>query len=74
MLTNKTYDVLKKICLIWLPALTTFYGVLGSTLNIPHTEEVITIAVAFDTMLGTILGISSRNYYTEIEEDEEGDE
>ena len=56
MLDSKTYDILKVITLQILPALTTFYGVLGATLNIPYTQEVITIAVAFDTMLGTILG------------------
>ena len=73
MLSNKLYDYLKKFCLVWLPALTTFYGVLGATLNIPYTQEVITIAVAFDTMLGTILGISSRNYYKNIESEDEDD-
>lgn len=72
-MSNKTYDILKKFCLVWLPALTTFYGVLGSTLNIPFTQEVITIAVAFDTMLGTILGISSKRYYADIDNEEEGE-
>lgn len=61
-MSNKTYDILKYVAQIILPALTTFYGVIGSTLNIPYTQEVITIAVAFDTFLGTCLGISSANY------------
>ena len=73
MLDNKMYDILKFIAQVVLPALTTFYGVLGATLNIPYTQEVITIAVAFDTMLGTILGISSRNYYKNIESEDEED-
>lgn len=62
ILSNKVYDVLKWIALVGLPALTTFYGVVGTTLNIPHTQEVLTIAVAFDTMLGTMLGLSSAKY------------
>ena len=70
MLDSKLYDILKFIAQVVLPALTTFYGVLGATLNIPYTQEVITIAVAFDTMLGTILGISSRNYYKSLEGNE----
>lgn len=70
-MSNKVYDNLKKFCLVWLPALTTFYGVLGATLNIPYTQEVITIAIAFDTMLGTILGISSKKYYDTIESEDE---
>lgn len=71
---NKTYDILKFIAQVILPALTTFYGVLGTTLEIPYTEQVITIAVAFDTMLGTILGISSKRYYSEQESEGENDE
>lgn len=70
-MSNKTYDILKFIAQVVLPALTTFYGVLGATLNIPYTQEVITIAVAFDTMLGTILGISSKQYYKSIESEDE---
>ena len=74
-MSNRLYDILKFIAQVVLPALTTFYGVLGATLNIPYTQEVITIAVAFDTMLGTILGISSKKYYAENNEEEgEADE
>ena len=72
-MSNKTYDILKVITLQILPALTTFYGVVGATFNIPYTQEVITVAVAFDTMLGTILGISSRKYYKNIESEDEDD-
>ena len=61
-LSNKTYDILKWISLVALPALTTFYGVVGATCHIPYTQEVLTIAVAFDTMLGTMLGISTSKY------------
>lgn len=61
-MSNKTYDILKYIAQIVLPALTTFYGVIGATLNIPYTQEVITIATAFDAFLGACLGISSANY------------
>lgn len=59
---NKTYNILKWIALVVLPALITFYGVIGATLHIPYTQEVLTIATAFDTMLGTILGISNIKY------------
>lgn len=59
---NKTYDVLKWIAQVVLPALITFYGVVGVTCDIPYTEQILTISTAFDAMLGTILGISSSNY------------
>lgn len=58
----KTYDVLKWIASTFLPALIVLYGVVGSTLSIPFTEQVLTIATAFDAFLGTILGISSKKY------------
>lgn len=61
-MNNKLYDRLKWIALVGLPALTTFYGVVGATCNIPFTQETLTIAVAFDTMLGAMLGISSNSY------------
>lgn len=61
-MSSKIYDILKWIAQIVLPALITLYGVIGATCNIPYTEQTITIAVAVDTFLGTVLGISSYNY------------
>ena len=61
-LSNKAYDILKWITLIALPAIITFYGVVGATCNIPYTEQVLTIAVAFDTMLGALIGVSTSKY------------
>jgi len=62
MLSNKVYDVLKWVDLVFIPALIVFYGVLGNTLNIPYTEIVLTIMGAFDVFLGSLLGISSNRY------------
>lgn len=70
-MNNKIYDVLKYIAQIILPALITLYGVIGNTLNIPYTQEVITIAVAVDTCLGTVLGISSYNYHKKEDDKDE---
>lgn len=61
-LSNTAYDTMKWICLVFLPAFTTFYGVLGATVGIPYVQETLTILVAFDTFLGSLLGISSMNY------------
>lgn len=62
-LSEKTYDLLKWIAQIFLPAFTTFLGVVLKCFNFQHTDIVITILVAFDTFLGAILGISSNAYY-----------
>lgn len=64
-LNDKVYDILKYVALIGIPAVLTFYGVVGATLSIPYTQEVLTIGAAFDTMLGTLLGISNANYNKE---------
>ena len=62
---NKNYDKLKKICLIILPALATFYGSLGKIWNFPMTEQIVLTITAVDTFLGACLGISNANYKRE---------
>ena len=66
-LTNKAYDIMKWVVQLFIPALITLYGVIGSTCHIPYTEQVLTIAGAVDAFLGTILKISTNNYYKEDE-------
>ena len=66
MLNNKVYDVLKWITLVLLPALTTLVGVILNCFNVSCTDIVLTIATAFNTMLGTCLGISNINYNKKI--------
>lgn len=65
---NKTYDILKNVCMRILPALITFYGLVGDTCNIPYTTEVLIIATGFNTMLGAMLGISNMNYKKKVGE------
>jgi hypothetical protein len=60
--SNKVYDILKWIAQILLPALITLFGTIATALGFEHTDVVITIAVAVDTFLGTLLGISSNAY------------
>lgn len=62
-MSEKVYDFLKFIAMTFLPAFTTFLGVVLKCFNCQYTDIIITILVAFDTFLGTILGISSKNYY-----------
>lgn len=59
---NKTYDVLKFIALVLLPALGTFYLGLGQIFHIPKTDEVVATVVLLDTFLGTVLQFSSVKY------------
>ena len=61
-MSNKIYDILKYIALIFLPALTTFVGVILTSLNVGCTDVVLTIMTAFDVFLGTVLQVSNYNY------------
>lgn len=68
-MSDKTYNFLKYIALVFLPALTTLVGVVLQCFNLECTDIVITIMVAVDTFLGSVLKISSDNYYKAINEE-----
>lgn len=61
-MSNKVYDILKWTSLVFLPALITFLGVVFKVLDVANADVILTIAVAFNTFLGSILGISNINY------------
>lgn len=61
-MSNKTYDVLKFIAQILLPALGTLYFALASIWGLPYGEEIVGTITAVDAFLGAILGISTAQY------------
>lgn len=61
-LNNKTYDLWKRIAQYILPAVATFIVAVFKIWNIPYGTEISGTIMAFDTLLGVILGISSYNY------------
>ena len=61
-LDNKTYDVLKWIATIVLPALGTLYFALAGICNFPLGEQIVGTITAIDTFLGVLLGISTATY------------
>lgn len=62
-MNNKTYDILKYIAQIVLPALGTLYAALSPLWNLPYAEAIVGTIVAVDAFLGALLQISSTNYY-----------
>ena len=62
MMSNKTYDILKWIAQLLLPALGTLYFALASIWNFPYGEQIVGTITALDTFLGVILGISTAQY------------
>ena len=71
-MTNKTYDILKYIAQIVLPALGTLYFALSQIWGLPYGEEIVGTITAFDAFRGALLGISSAQYYKEMEDDTNG--
>lgn len=64
-MSNKTYDILKYIAQIVLPAIGTLYFALAGIWGFPYGEEIVGTITAIDAFLGMLLGISSANYYKE---------
>ena len=62
ILSNKTYDLLKWVAQILLPALGTLYFALAGIWGFPYGEEILGTIAAIDTFLGVILGIASAEY------------
>lgn len=61
-MSNKLYDILKEIALVWLPAIGTLYGVLANIWGLPYGEKIVATIIAIDTFLGTVLQISNKIY------------
>lgn len=57
-LSTRTYDVMKWITLILLPAASTLYLALATTWGLPNPTVVAGVIAAFDVFLATILGIN----------------
>ena len=62
-LNDKVYDVLKWVALVALDAIGVCYKALGGVWGLPYGEEVLTSCAAVALCLGTLLGVSTAQYY-----------
>lgn len=62
---NGTYDALKWIAMIALPAIQVFWLTIGKIWNIGYTIEIGATIGAVALLLGTLLGVSTTNYRAE---------
>ena len=60
---SKTYDILKYVAQVVLPALGTLYFALASIWGFPYGEQIVGTITAVDTFLGVLLKLSSDKYY-----------
>lgn len=61
--TNKLYDNLKLLALVYLPAIGTLYFAFAGIWGLPYAEKVIGSITALDTFLGVVLHLSNSAYY-----------
>jgi TRAP-type uncharacterized transport system fused permease subunit len=61
-MSNSTYDLLKWVAQILIPALGTLYFALANIWGLPYGEQIVGTLTAIDTFLGVLLGISSSTY------------
>lgn len=54
-MTNKAYDVLKDLSLLWVPAIITLLGVIWSAWGLPYGEPILATLTGVDTFLGAVV-------------------
>lgn len=64
-LSNKTYDILKTLTILYLPAISALYVGLSQIWGFPYAEQIAGSIAVVCTFLGTILQISTKKYWEE---------
>ena len=64
-MSDKIYDILKWVALIFIPALGTLYFAISAIWGLPYGEQIVGTLTAVDTFLGALLGISTYQYNKE---------
>lgn len=72
-LTNKAYNILKWLCLIALPAVGALYFGLSKIWGFPYGVEVVGTMDLVAAFIGTLIGISTRTYNKEQENERTDD-
>lgn len=63
--SNETYDILKDLALVWIPAFATLFFSVAQIWNIPYAEQIVGTITAVDVFLGAVLKVSSKKYREE---------
>lgn len=61
-MSNDTYDILKYIAQIVLPAAGTLYSAVSGIWGLPYGEQIVATIMAVDLFMGAVLKISTDNY------------
>ena len=61
-MSNKTYDILKWIALIVLPAIAVLYESIAGIWGLPFADQIPDTIMSIDLFLGVLLGVSNATY------------
>ena len=64
-LSNRVFDSLKWVAILFLPALAILIRTVFAIWNIPYGEQISATIIALQVFLGAILGVSTLNYNKE---------
>ena len=70
-MSNSTYNLLKYIAQILIPAIATLYFSVSQIWGLPYGEQIVGTLTAVDAFLGVCLGISSDKYHKSIGDSDE---
>lgn len=62
LISNRTYDLLKRVVTVVLPALATFYATLSLIWGLPNSEAVVATLAAVATFGGVLLSVSTKSW------------
>lgn len=71
-MSDKTYDRLKYVALIFIPAFEALILTVGKIWAIPYYSEIGATIAAVGVFLGALLNVSSQKYWKEVDDDDAG--
>lgn len=61
-INNRTYDILKWVSLIFLPAISALYFSLGRTWDWPNVEQIMGTIASIEIFIGALIGITTPSH------------
>ena len=68
MMSDKTYDIIKDVSLLWMPTAITLYGVISATWGFPNGEQILATLTGLNAALGAVVKYYKSRYDKESEE------
>lgn len=62
ILSDRAYEILKWLCVICLPAISTCYFALAGIWGFPYAEQIVGTISAITTFIGVLIGVSTIQY------------